>query len=248
MTYAEMVSSLKKNLKEEEALMKDIESVRETREGHLLVEVKKGSTNMANLLEKIKTTSHMETVHRLNGAAAKKAVNLYGINIDMKEEEIGKRIQEILGKPENDQEIEVRALRQMRGGRQAATILAFPQTIGKLIQIWNIKLGFSSALVRERDDKIRCNRCWEEGHFAKDCRGEDRAKKCRNCTSEGHLVRECTEKPHCLVCNRTGHRTFSGQCKGKTKAIRKEEEGKVVRRSQSPPPGTTEGQRDEMQL
>lgn len=54
MTYAKMVSIIKKNLHGKEVSIEDIEAVQDTRNGHLLLEVKKGkpdgfpNTHMGN--------------------------------------------------------------------------------------------------------------------------------------------------------------------------------------------------------
>ncbi|XP_044754990.1 uncharacterized protein LOC123313944 [Coccinella septempunctata] len=215
MSNAEMVSRLKGNLKEEAGLVENIEGLRETRDGHLLVEVKKGSAAGAELYQKIKENTPSGSVRRLHGSSRKKAVNLYGVDIDVKEEEIKRTISSTLGKKMEDDEVEVKALRPMRGGRQAATILINLESMMTLIKARSIKIGFSTATISERREVTRCNRCWKEGHLARDCRGPDRGALCRNCCKEGHRVQSCQNRPYCMECEREGHRTGGATCNSK---------------------------------
>lgn len=210
-TYAEMVTSLKRNLKEEKNLVDDIERVRKTRDGHLLVEVKKGSNLAPEILQKIKVNA-VGPVRRLTGSANRWAANIYGIDIDVKKEEVEMAIKNALGKSTTDLDFEIKALRPMMGGRQAATVIASEGSIKELLSRGSIKIGLSRADIRERRDIIKCLRCWEEGHIAKECQGEDRRNKCRNCCKEGHQVRECKDEPFCAICGTVGHRTATRVC------------------------------------
>lgn len=163
-------------------------------------------------------------VKKYAGGKQKMSVNLYGIDIDVGEKQIQDRLHEVLEKQPDTDGVEVKALRPLRGGRQAATIIANEDVIEKLIEMRKVKIGFSIADVRERKIIARCNRCWEPGHMAKECKSEDRSKKCRNCTSEDHMVKDCAEKPYCLTCKVQGHRTASEGC-GKEK--RKTDRGRL---------------------
>ena len=39
---------------------------------------------------------------------------------------------------------------------------------------------------------VKCYRCLEKGHFARDCRNE---KACWKCTAKGHTYAECSQNP-----------------------------------------------------
>lgn len=51
-TYAQMVTNLKKQIGDEYSLKNEINGLRETREGHLLLEIKKGSKETDNIYKK----------------------------------------------------------------------------------------------------------------------------------------------------------------------------------------------------
>lgn len=66
---------------------------------------------------------------------------MYGMDADIQEEDIAKSVNIVLGRASNDEEVEVKTLRPMNGGRQAAAILALPTTINKLLGIKNFQAG-----------------------------------------------------------------------------------------------------------
>lgn len=210
-TYAEMVTNLKKEFKAEDKLSDEIRALRQTREGHMLVEIRKGSKETDNICQKIRSATHMETARRLVGEA-KRAANIYGIDIDTKEVEVEEKLNEVLRSYKIDEKVEVKALRPMTGGRKAATIIGKLEHIARLIETGKVKIGFSLATIRERGESTKCNRCWNFGHTARQCSGIDRTLQCRNCTKEGHKVQDCTNKPFCADCKQEGHRTASGRC------------------------------------
>ncbi|XP_044754992.1 uncharacterized protein LOC123313945 [Coccinella septempunctata] len=216
-TYAQMVANLKNKFRREESVTKEIEGIRQTREGHLLLEIRKGSKETDTIFKKIKENMGGETIRKYRSGGAKIAANVYGLDIDVKEEEIKQALKESINISPNEGDIEIKAIRPMTGGRNAATVIAPPEVIERLLRKGKIKIDFSSVDVKERKPLTKCNRCWEEGHIGKDCRGEDRSGKCRNCGKDGHLVRDCTEKPFCLICLEDGHRTATNRCKEKRK-------------------------------
>lgn len=217
LTYAQMVTNLKGQIGHDNEITSEINGVRETRDGHLLLEMKKGSKETDKIYKRIKENMKDATVKKYTGGRQKISANIYGIDIDVRENQIEERIHEVLGIAQNKDGVEIKALRPLRGGRQAATIVGKEEIISKLIETRKIKIGFSIADVKERKITNKCNRCWEIGHMAKECKGEDRSTKCRNCGKDGHLVRDCIEEPYCMVCLETGHRTESRNCKRKSR-------------------------------
>lgn len=212
-TYAEMVQELKKEFTKDKAC-EDIRGVRQTREGHMLLEMKKDSVETDNVLKKVRAVMGSEKVKKFTSKSTKKAVNIYGLDMDLNELQVESALKKVINAPSEYKELEVKALRPMYGGRKTATIVAPPEIVKKLINTHRIRIGLSIVEVKERTEVIRCNRCWEMGHVAKDCIGEDRMGKCGNCGKDGHTVRECTENPFCLKCLKEGHRTTSGRCRG----------------------------------
>lgn len=213
-----MVTNLKNQLGDKNDLKNEIHGIRETKDGHLLLEIKKGSKETERLYKTIKENTKNQNVKKYIGGRPKASANIYGIDIDIEEAQIADILNEITGTKKDEEKIEIKALRPLRGGRQAATIIANEDIIKKLTQIKKVKIGFTMADIKERVASIKCNRCWESGHMAKECMNEDRSQKCRNCTKEGHKVKDCTENSYCLNCKTEGHRTASDGCqKGRTK-------------------------------
>lgn len=211
-TYADLLSGLKKGLSSEVNLKEEIKMVRQTREGHMLVEVKKGSKEIEKLCQKIRSTPYMESATKI-GREVSKVVNLYGIDLDVSEREVEEAIACALKAHGTKGDVNIKALRPMSGGRKAATAVGRQEVIQELINIGRIKIGFSLVDIKKRDEETRCNRCWGSGHYARDCRGVDRTLLCRNCSKEGHKIQECKSDPYCMECRVKGHRTASGGCR-----------------------------------
>ncbi|KAK9891531.1 hypothetical protein WA026_014766 [Henosepilachna vigintioctopunctata] len=176
--------------------------------------MRRGSSQAENICRRVKAQDKMGKAIKLGGQDTRKiALNLYGIDIDVEKEEAEDSLKRILNLPSENQDIEVRALRPMVGGRRAATILAKPELAKTLAAIGKVRIGISVADVKERKDMKRCNKCWQEGHFERECKGEDRKNLCRNCGKPNHVARDCRERPACILCDTIGHRTASRFCK-----------------------------------
>ncbi|VVC35249.1 Endonuclease/exonuclease/phosphatase,Reverse transcriptase domain,Zinc finger, CCHC-type, partial [Cinara cedri] len=87
--------------------------------------------------------------------------------------------------------IRVLSIRQQFGGTQAAVILVSRDVAGKLLASGRLKVGLVSCRVRVREDRIRCFRCLEHGHLAKNCSGVDRTGCCWRCGDGGHKAAVC---------------------------------------------------------
>ncbi|XP_045482744.1 uncharacterized protein LOC123686561 [Harmonia axyridis] len=209
-TYAQMVTNLKKQIGNKNDLKNEINGIRETKDGHLLLEIRKGSKETERVYQTIKDNMKEQNVKKYTGGRQKASANIYGLDIDANEAQIEDTLKETASCQRD--EITIKALRPLTEGRQAATIIASEEIIKKLIQIKRVKIGFSMEDIRERNIIVRCNRCWEIGHIARECSKEDRSKKCRNCTKEDHRVKDCKHNPYCLNCEKEGHRTASQRC------------------------------------
>lgn len=131
----------------------------------------------------------------MTGGSEKGAVNIYGIDIDIKKEENEAEIRVAMGRARTDPVIEVKAIRPMMESRQAATVVAGQSIIRELLGKSTIRIGLSMVNIKERKDIITFVKCWEEKHLARNCSGRDRKLLCRNCSEEGHKVSLCKSRP-----------------------------------------------------
>ncbi|KAK9882815.1 hypothetical protein WA026_023326 [Henosepilachna vigintioctopunctata] len=210
-----MACNLKNKIGKDANITKDIRGIRQTRGGHLLVKIKQGSREVKNIVEKLKVGMTGKKIKIYGKAYRKVPLNVYGIDIDMKEGQI------------HDDMLEVKALRPLNGGRQAVTILVSEKVAEGLEYKSTVKLGWPQVEIRKKDDTKWCYRCWKDGHISRQCKGPDRTKLCRN-YGEGHQVKDCTREARCLDCDEGGQRTPMKPCRRKVGRKIKDGEKSVI--------------------
>lgn len=130
-------------------------------------------------------------------------------SVTTKEEVIG-ALTKVTGAKED---YEVISLRPAYEGTQIATVRVRDKWAQNLTDLGRIRIGLVRCRLRAHTEPPPCPRCWEPGHWAKDCKGPDFSKRCRRCGKEGHFAAGCTsESPACINCGQSGHRTGSRVC------------------------------------
>ncbi|KAK9892793.1 hypothetical protein WA026_021985 [Henosepilachna vigintioctopunctata] len=157
-----MLCNLKNKIGKYANITKDIRGIRQTEGGHLLVEMKQGSREEKNIVEKLKVGMTGEKISIYGKTSRKVPLNVYRIDIDMKEGQIHDGIKKALNISCKDM-LEVKALRPLNGGRQAVTILVSEKVAQGLEYKSTVKLGWSEVEIKKKDDTKRSNRCWKEG-------------------------------------------------------------------------------------
>ncbi|XP_033231714.1 uncharacterized protein LOC117182718 [Belonocnema kinseyi] len=64
----------------------------------------------------------------------------------------------------------------------------------KLEVTGRLKIGWLYCRVKAHNAVIRCYRCHNPGHIARECTGEDCSGNCHRCGLEGHKAAQCREK------------------------------------------------------
>jgi hypothetical protein len=204
-SFADILRTLKQdvNLKD---ISVEIRSIRKAGDG-VKINLKKGEPQASKLKAAISTALSTAEI-KLQTATIAIVLKDLDAECDRKE------IQEALEKEMNYKvgDINVLSLRPAFGGTQSATVRVPLKEGRELIKQGRVKVGWVSCRIREHFPPQRCYRCWETGHKAADCKGEDRSARCFQCHKTGHKADNCTSKENCGVCGVEGHRTNTRRC------------------------------------
>lgn len=212
-TYADILRKVKRDptLKE---LEDKVVRVKKNQKGQMMFELAKEEGAKRDALK-------AAVAQALEGAATV-TMRTHEINVvckDMDEVTTKQEVLEALKKQleiTSLQESAIRSMREAYGGTQTAVISLPFEHAKKILRAGKVKIGWTICRVREATKPQSCFRCFDYGHLAKDCKGEDRSKLCRKCGKEGHIAKNCDKEPSCMICStkdkRAPHITGSSRC------------------------------------
>ncbi|XP_015436990.1 PREDICTED: uncharacterized protein LOC107192286 [Dufourea novaeangliae] len=227
-SYADTLRTLQTNMH----LDKDnfrVKGVRSTRKDDLLVTVK-GNNKEA---ERFKATVNKRVggvrATTIGRAGPKKVLHIKDLDKNTTEEDVKEAIIKEL--PETyREEITIKALRPAYGDRQNVTVIITEEKATKLLNRGRIAIGWSECRVIEREEIVRCFRCWGYNHRAKDCKGQDMSGACRKCTIKGHNADNCKGLTRCALCETDGHTTGSTRCPEYRRAFKENRQKRIEER------------------
>ncbi|CAH1107096.1 unnamed protein product [Psylliodes chrysocephalus] len=218
-SYEDILRDLKSKISRER-VPEGIKMIRKTRAGDLIVEMD-DEEGIKSLREEINKNISEATVKILK--RNKVVINIYDVDAVTSAEEIARAVGAYTGA----EAVEVRSLRPMEGGRQAATVELDEEEANKLFKEKEVRIGWTRCRVKERVDVGRCYRCGSINHIARDCKEPPMGEKCRKCGDEGHKAADCKEeKLYCWTCKTDGHRNASFKCPVFRNAVKKGERKK----------------------
>lgn len=202
-----------------------VSSMRQTREGHLLLELVRGAKS-ESAADKLRTAIMEKFGDRVGNVAKlgySTVMEVVGIDAAATKEEILAAVRSAIpGDPNDPAVIIERDAIALTGlwatgvGQQIATLKVARSTATKLNRVI---IGWTVCRVRVRTPApTRCHRCHGFGHLSADCKGPDLSGSCRRCGEDGHIERNCKASgDRCVACDRLGvprmvHRPGSGAC------------------------------------
>lgn len=199
-TYGEVLKKLQKDLPAE--ISAGVRGARRTKAGNLVIEMNRDAdgrryTEAANSIvggDRAKVTRKSLAV-----------VEVKGLDEEAGEDQVKEAIDRAT---EGKGCYEIRRIRQYRGDLRIAMVECSRVDARALLELRTLRLGWMSCRLQERQQKpVGCGRCLGYGHYAENCKGEDRRDHCRRCNGKGHFEKECEQEPKCVGCMDLGEST-----------------------------------------
>ena len=231
-TYAELLRSIKIGMgKEDRNITDNINAIRQTKEGAMVITVKTNGDKTHKLRDIISRMENVQTRISTGNKGRRTAIHIKGMDAITTREEIAAAVADEAGV--DGELIRIGQTRPFYGSSTAVTAVIPEIGAKKILQKGRIRIAYNWCRVEARVAITQCFKCWRYGHVAATCaEGEDRSKNCKNCGERGHLRKECANGKHCPVCGVEGHSAGTGRCPETRRAIRKaKEEGETNRRS-----------------
>ncbi|XP_058446290.1 uncharacterized protein LOC131427271 [Malaya genurostris] len=194
--YADVLKAMRSEAKLAE-LGKEVRSIRRTKTGEMLLELKKGAqggTELVALAQQV--LGDTAEVRALRNEVALQCKRLDEIATA---EELAMAIKEQGGVDVSRESIRMRKGPQ---GTQIATFKLSATDANKVLKVGRLKVGWSVCPVTAYQPPVvdMCFRCFEPGHKSWNCKGPDRSNLCKRCGGEGHKAYACERTPRCMLC------------------------------------------------
>jgi hypothetical protein len=215
-SYAQALQKIKKEVAIPDSQI-EVHSIRRTKAGELMLQLKKGSTQTERLVKEITgALGEGATVRKLVPTCA---IEIRDLDSGADEKEVLDALNSAVAGVLEEGQAKVKSLRPAYGGTQLAVVTMPANAAQAVLGCGKIRVGWVNCRVRQRIHLTRCFRCHEFGHLAADCKGkENRAAMCLACGRAGHKAKECKNKPHCMLCSQkpgnsdVNHQATSGKC------------------------------------
>jgi len=208
-------------------------TMRQTRDGSLLLELPKGASSATAAKNIVTAMSSKlgDSVGRVQQLGLQVEVEVLDIDAAATGQEVLEALRNAIpGQEDPSAKVDREAISDVRiwgtrSGQQIATA-KMPKHLAAAIT--RVPIGWTMCRVRPRTlPPTRCFRCHAFGHSSRDCKAADRTGACWKCGAIGHSMKACSEPDdRCVACESAGfpkvaHKPGSGAC-----AARKQSAGR----------------------
>ncbi|XP_046145653.1 uncharacterized protein LOC123988938 [Osmia bicornis bicornis] len=223
-TFAEVLGTIRKSVKPEDCGA-EVRSIRRTRAGELLLELRNTSPNarlgFTDALKK--AVGEDSDVREL---IPKDRIEIRDMDGCTSKEEVETALRSVL--PEYVGALDIVVFRTNNQGQCMAVVAMEQPAAVKVLQLSHIKIGWVSCRIRRRTTVSRCYKCLGYGHESRQCKGLDRSTLCFRCGTANHRSAVCKAIPRCFLCAEgqekpedCKHVAGSGTCKVFREALQK---------------------------
>lgn len=223
-TFQQTLDKIKEKMKGKEAIANAVKTIKEARDGKLIIVTDKDRTAVHDLKKCIEDgeVPNSIVVREKFERKAREILHLKGMDATCTKEEIVESLNRELETVLADDEYKLGELRPFGRNMRAVTLTIEEKSGAILLNKARIRIGLVRATVDKHHNIERCFRCWEFGHGSGDCKGPDRSGLCFQCGNPGHTRRECRETvAKCLLCQESGHATGTYKCHSFKEALLK---------------------------
>lgn len=214
-SYADILRQVKSDPKLN-VLGQNVKSIRKTGKGELLLELSKPCHQ--------NTSEFRGTMREVLGTTAEVRALTHEVIIEIRDidevtdkDDVHKALINISEEFKSLQSSAIKSLRKAYGGTQTATIGLSAVLASQLLELAKIRIGWVVCRIREKLTPRRCFKCFDYGHTAARCKGQnDHSGKCLRCGEVGHKIKMCTRKPSCILCRESGSNIVSDHVTGCT--------------------------------
>ncbi|KAL4150143.1 hypothetical protein QTP88_003977 [Uroleucon formosanum] len=205
-------------------------SMRETRDGSLLLELPKGakSSAAAKTIAEALGTKLGDSVGRVSQLGVQVEIEVLDLDAVSSAAEVLEALRASVPGGDDPTAVAEREaicdvrIWPVRGGQQVATAKMSRYAASVITEV---PVGWTICRVRPRTrSPERCFRCQAFGHNARSCTAQDRSGACWRCGETGHPMKDCKAgEDSCLACEmaglkRTAHKPGSGACAARRQA------------------------------
>ncbi|XP_037931264.1 uncharacterized protein LOC119666062 [Teleopsis dalmanni] len=222
-SYAEMLKIIKTKPELQE-FGKNVNKIRKTKEGEILIQLTKEAGNLAkDFCNEMKNT--LQNCASVKSLTQHTLIECRDLDEITSNEEVRAAIADQFPAI-NVSDINVKFWRAARDSTRSAIIDLPTKDASVLIAAASVRVGWVRSRIRKHITPMRCFKCLQFGHAARQCKSDnDRSGTCMRCGQDGHRAKTCSAQPKCILCpeNCNGgnlHYSRSSKCEFYRKAIK----------------------------